>query len=136
MKTSTRVVHRCVRNNLCSVWYLRRFSSYLQNICMSLHNICTRFAQHFNFICTRFACKWTEIYLRYTCHISKIYLRYTQYTWNVPGICIRYTWKRYPTCWQIFHLSRLSEWVSEWVTDMPGSRDAYASKNLTKLKTI
>ena len=52
---------------------------------------------------------------------------YLGYTWDIHEIHER----------DIPHVGKfsilvdsVSEWVSEWVTDMPGSRDAYASKNL------
>ena len=66
--------------------------------------------------------------------IPVIYLRYTQ---DIPGMYLGYTWDIHER--DIPHVGKFSiliDSVSEWMSDMPGSRDAYASKNLIKLKTI
>ena len=124
---------------ICKIfaWVCTIFALDLHNISICWHKICLQMDRDLPkipVICLSYIWDIPGIYLRYTWDILKIYLRCT---WDVPGIYLRYTWDIHE--WDIPHVGKFSiliDSVSEWMSDMPGSRDAYASKNLIKLKTI
>ena len=102
-------------------------------------------------VCLRYVWHMPEIYLRYDTDISYIYLRYPwdmseiclRYAWDMPMICLSYVCDmseiclRYISkiCWRdMFHSWIYRDnfhllWPNLLVSDRPGSRDAYASKN-------